>query len=132
MTKSLGGGGIYSLNTKVSHAWRSGFGMMKLEIGPSASGTTVQIGKGNRAQLTLPETRTAGYSWKIASSASPVVAVEDDGFTPASGVGGTGSHRWTLKALQPGKATVEMAYGRSWEAESEAKQRFSVTIEVSA
>ena len=104
--------------------------MTKLEIGPAASGTAVQISKGSQAQLTLPETRTAGYSWKIVSADSPVFSVEDAGFTRANAVGGTGSHRWTLKALQPGKATLEMAYGRSWETGSEAKQRFSVTIEV--
>jgi predicted secreted protein len=105
--------------------------MTKLEVGPSASGTTVQIAKGSQAELTLPETRTAGYSWKIVSADSRVFSVEDAGFTRASAVGGTGSHRWMLKALQPGRAMLEMAYGRSWEAGSEAKQRFSVTIEVS-
>jgi predicted secreted protein len=105
--------------------------MTKLDIGPSAAGTTVRIGKGNEAQLTLPETRTAGYSWRVVSAESPVVAVEDAGFTKASAVGGTGSHRWTLKALQAGRATLEMACGRSWESAAEAKQRFTVTVEVS-
>jgi predicted secreted protein len=105
--------------------------MTKLEIGPSASGTTVRLAKGSQAQLTLPETRTAGYSWKIVSSGSPEVSVEDAGFTRASAVGGTGAHRWTLKALEAGTAKLEMAYGRSWEAESEAKQRFAVTVVVS-
>ncbi len=104
--------------------------MAKLEIGTAAAGTTVRLTTGNEAQLTLAETRTAGYSWRIVSGESPVFGVEDAGFTPASGVGGTGVHRWTLKAMRPGTATLGMAYGRSWETEAEAKQRFSVTVVV--
>jgi predicted secreted protein len=104
--------------------------MAKLEIGAAASGTTVRLATGNEAQLALPETRTAGFSWRIVSGESPVCSVEDAGFAPASGVGGTGVHRWTLRALQPGTAALEMIYGRSWETAGEAKQRFSVTISV--
>jgi predicted secreted protein len=106
------------------------FAMAKLEIGAAASGTTVRLTRGNEARLTLPETRTAGYSWRIVSAESPVFSVEDAGFVPASGVGGTGVHRWTLKTLRPGRATLEMVYGRSWEAAAEAKQRFAVTVVV--
>jgi inhibitor of cysteine peptidase len=104
--------------------------MAKFEIGAGASGTTVRLTTGDEAQLTLPETRTAGYSWKIAAVESRVFSVEDAGFAPASGVGGTGVHRWTLKALQPGTAVLQMSYGRSWEAAAEAKQRFNVTVMV--
>ena len=104
--------------------------MAKLEIGASASGTTVRIAKGDQVQLTLPETRTAGYSWQAVTEVSPVLAVGDDGFARASAVGGTGTHRWTLSGSQAGSAKVEMVYGRSWEPASAAKQRFTVTIDV--
>jgi inhibitor of cysteine peptidase len=107
-----------------------GFAMAKLEMGAAASGTTARLTTGDEAQLTLPETRTAGYSWRIVSGESPVFGVEDAGFAPASGVGGTGVHRWTLKALRPGTAALEMSYGRSWEVAAEAKQRFAVTVVV--
>jgi inhibitor of cysteine peptidase len=104
--------------------------MTKHEIGLSASDTTVRVAAGTQLRLTLPETRTAGYSWRIVSDGSPILAIEDGGFTSASGVGGAGLHRWTLNAVQNGTATLEMVYGRSWQTPPEAKQRFTLTIEV--
>jgi predicted secreted protein len=104
--------------------------MTKLEMDRSASGTTVRVVAGTQLHVTLPETRTAGYSWRIVSDGSPILAVENSGFTPASGIGGTGSHRWTLNAVGKGTATLEMVYGRSWQTPPEAKERFTLTIEV--
>ena len=106
--------------------------MTKLEIGLSASGTTIQVVAGTQVQLTLPETRSAGYSWRVVSDGSPILAVEDAGFTPARGVGGAGSHRWTVRAMRKGTVTFEMVCGRSWQTPPEAKQRFTLTIEVEA
>jgi predicted secreted protein len=103
-------------------------GMAKLEIGPSASGTTVQVVAGTQLQLTLPETRTAGYSWKVISVESPVFSVADAGFTRADSVGGTGVHRWTVRALQKGRAKLELAYGRSWE--TSGAKKFAVVVVV--
>jgi len=130
MTKSYKGKEFVAL-TQRSQSEGVGEWMAKVEIGPTASGKTVQLAKGSEAQLTLPETRTAGYSWKVVSAALSEFSIEDGGFTPASGVGGTGSHRWILKAQTAGTATLEMFYGRSWDEAANAKQRFRVSIEVS-
>jgi predicted secreted protein len=104
--------------------------MTNLEIGPSASGTAIKVAIGAELHLTLPETRTAGYNWHTVSAESPVFFLKDAGFTPAKGVGGTGVHRWALSAMQKGTATLELVHARSWESPSQAKQRFTVTIEV--
>ena len=104
--------------------------MTKLEMDRSASGTTVRVLAGTQLHVTLPETRTAGYSWRIVSDGSPILAVEDAGFKPAKGVGGTGSHRWMVNAMRKGTVTFEMAYGRSWQTPPEAKESFTLTIEV--
>jgi predicted secreted protein len=90
----------------------------------------MRLAAGDQAHLTLAETRTAGYSWKVVSAESPVFRVEDAGFTRASGVGGTGGHRWTITALKAGSATLELTYGRSWE--SDVGRKFAVTIRVEA
>ncbi len=102
--------------------------MATLHIDESAAGSTVQLAAGERAELSLPETRTGGYKWHVVSPASPVVDVNDDGFEMAAAVGGTGTHRWTITARQAGEATVELVYGRSWE--PEAGKRFQMTIRV--
>lgn len=102
--------------------------MATMQIDQSAEGSTMQLAVGDQAQLTLPETRTAGYSWKLISTESPVFRVEDGGFTRAGGVGGTGLHRWTIVAEKTGSAQLELAYGRSWE--TAAGKKFVMTITV--
>jgi predicted secreted protein len=102
--------------------------MAKVEIGQAASGTSVRVAVGDEMEITLSETRTAGYAWRVASPASALLAVEDLGFARAPGVGGTGTHRWRVTAKQAGSATLELAYGRSWEQASPAK-KFTVAIE---
>ncbi len=103
--------------------------MTKRALDERSSGTTLRLAVGDQLELTLPETRTAGYSWWMVSSSSPVLAVEDEGFTRAAGVGGTGVLRWRLTANQAGSATLELSYGRAWEQSSPAKT-FTLTIEV--
>ncbi len=102
--------------------------MTTVRINQFAAGSTARLARGDQVQLTLPETRTAGYSWKLMSAESPVFSVEDAGFTPVSGVGGTGAHRWILTALQKGSAELELAYGRSWE--KAAGKRFVIVVAV--
>lgn len=100
--------------------------MATVNIDQSAAGSTVQLAMGEQAQLTLPETRTAGYSWKVVSAESPVFSVEDDGFDLAAGVGGSGEHRWRIMSKQAGEAKLELVHGRSWE--PSPGKRFAVTI----
>jgi predicted secreted protein len=99
-----------------------------VQIDQSFTGSTVQLAAGDQAQLTLPETRTAGYSWKVVAAESSVFSLKDTGFEQAGGVGGTGTHRWTITAKKAGSAELELAYGRSWE--TAVGKKFTVTISV--
>lgn len=104
--------------------------MATVKIEQSSAGRAVQLAVGDVAEIILPETRTAGYSWKVVSPQSTVFDMKDEGFTRADGVGGTGTHRWTITASENGSATLELAYGRSWEVNTGKK--FAVTIRVEA
>ena len=103
--------------------------MATIHIDQNASGTTVRLAVGDEAQLVLPEARGGGYKWRVVSPNSTLFDVRDDGFARPSGIGGTGAHKWTITARHAGKASLELAYGRSWE--TEAAKRFCVNIEVS-
>src|ERR1700744_3574448 len=103
--------------------------MPTINIDKSATGTTLQLAVGDRVQITLPESRTAGFRWQAAPASSPVYAVADEGFQAAPGIGGTGTHRWTLTARSKGSDTFEISYGRSWGTSSSAEP-FRVTISV--
>ena len=100
-----------------------------IAIDKTASGSSVKVSVGDQLQVSLPESPTSGFRWRVAAGSSPVYGVRDDGFTPAKALGGAGTHRWTLTALKPGTATFEMGYGRSWES-SPAAQKFTLTIVV--
>jgi len=100
--------------------------MATVQIDQSAAGSTLQLAVGDHARLALPEARTAGYIWKVMSEESPVFALEDAGFQKAPGVGGTGTHRWTIAAERAGSAELKLAYGRSWE--TAAGKSFAITI----
>lgn len=104
--------------------------MATMKLDQASAGRTVHLAAGDAAELTLPETRTAGYSWKVISQESSAFGVEDQGFTRADSVGGTGVHRWTITPLKKGSAQLELAYCRSWE--SDAGKKFGVTISVGA
>lgn len=99
------------------------------EVDQTASDSEVALNIGDQLQITLPETRTAGYQWQVTSPATPIYSIQDNGFTPARGVGGTGSHRWTLTARRTGSAAFAMDYGRPWGSASPAQQ-FKLTITV--
>ncbi len=100
-----------------------------IEVDAGASGSTVSMSPGDKLRLTLAETRTAGFRWQVVSPASTVFEISDDGFLPASGVGGAGLHRWTVTARAAGSASLEMEHVRSWGA-SVAAQRFSLSLDV--
>jgi predicted secreted protein len=102
--------------------------MATVKIDESSAGSTVQLAIGDQAQLILPETRTAGFSWKVVSKQSPAFRLQDGGFSRAGGVGGSGVHRWTITGMETGSAALELAYGRSWE--SGVGKRFAITISV--
>lgn len=102
--------------------------MATVQINQSRAGSTVRLAVVDQAELTLPETRTAGYSWKVVSAESPVFSVKDEGFARVGGVGGTGVHRWMIAATKKGLAELELAYGRSWE--TAAGKNFVIVVAV--
>ena len=102
-----------------------------MAIDQSANNTTLHVSVGDELKLSLPETRTAGFTWQIVSPENDVLRVRDEGFERAPQVGGTGVHRWSVTGVRAGSAALEMAYARSWEL-ADAKQRFKVRIEIAA
>ena len=60
----------------------------------------------------------------------PSVTVGSDDFEPASseGAGAGGVRRFTFHVKSPGKTTLRLAYGRSWETDKDAARRFELTV----
>ncbi len=87
---------------------------------------------GASALFTLAENPSTGYSWRVdagASSGLDILAISDGGHAAgASKPGAPGTHRWTIRALKDGTATVVFAYQRPWEPAAVETTRLTVKI----
>jgi inhibitor of cysteine peptidase len=104
-----------------------------MPAGVSADDLKLTVGGG--ASIKLSETPSTGYSWLVdpAQSANPdIVRVEDEGFLRGGGSapmpGAPGVHKWSIKALAPGQATIDFVYKRPWENEPVRTHRVNVLV----
>lgn len=104
-------------------------------------GKTIDLQVDQSATITLEGNPTTGYEWSVASFDNPgILKIVLGGlYTPHSltydsqrppdiPVGSGGTYSWTYQAAQAGKATVSLAYARSWETDTPAAKTFDVTF----
>jgi inhibitor of cysteine peptidase len=114
---------------------------MKLEkdkkvITPKGNGQAFEITVGETFQVSLPENPTTGYRWIVYGSGMPFVSLDkEDYVTPENDparpiLGGGGTKILTLKAAKPGETELSLRLRRSWEAESEFADSFSIKLKI--
>lgn len=87
-----------------------------MRVDETANGKEVELSPGEEFQIVLPETRTAGYRWKLKGAAEPACTLIEESAQSSSGaVGGSGARAWRMRAPDSGGCAVELEYGRSWE-----------------
>lgn len=97
----------------------------------SANGSQIEAKVGNNFEISLPETRTAGYRWVMKDRAEPACHLLEDVAQPnTSGVGGTGHHLWRFRAAAPGTGKIEFHYLRAWEDSEKPARTFVLTVRV--
>jgi inhibitor of cysteine peptidase len=103
-----------------------------LTIDESFDGKTIPLAVGDQLEVRLKENPTTGSRWRIAADGAPACEREGDSFVAAgTRPGQEGVHVWRLRAARPGRARIELAYGRSWESGGAPARSFAVTVEVS-
>lgn len=86
------------------------------------NGRELEIPVGETVELALPETSGTGFKWSFASRGDPVLKLEKDEYSgAATAPGADRTRRLRLTAINPGNATVELNYGRSWEKRAPAR-----------
>jgi inhibitor of cysteine peptidase len=94
------------------------FGALSLGAVAQAA-DAIRLAPGAATVVQFPENPSTGYSWRIdedASAGLDHVEIVDGGHTRgASMPGAPGTHRWTIRAVSPGQATVVFDYQRPWE-----------------
>ena len=67
-------------------------------------------------EISLPETRTAGYHWVIREKGESVLELFSETTIPNAGaVGGSGHHIWSFRATSSGEIRLAFKYSRPWE-----------------
>jgi predicted secreted protein len=95
-------------------------------------GASISLRCGEMFEIRLSENPTAGFRWQVDDWDRAVLDIRRDEFRPpgTSEHGAGGEHRWEFAALAPGKISLRLAYGRSWESGSPART-FSLNVSVS-
>jgi len=95
-------------------------------------GASVSLRSGETLEICLSENPTAGYRWQADDWDRSVLDMRRDEFHPpgTSEHGAGGEHLWEFAARAPGKTSLRLAYGRSWESGPPAR-RFSLDVSVS-
>ena len=102
-----------------------------MQFDETANGSNVEISPGEEFEVSLNETRTAGYRWTLKSSVEPSCVLVGESFQPASGqTGGSGTHVWRFRTAAPGNCSLTLEYGRSWESTSEPARTFGMRVRV--
>jgi inhibitor of cysteine peptidase len=96
------------------------------------SAEPLRLSSGRSSVIELPENITTGFSWRIdrdASEGLDLLAITDGGHKRGENrPGASGTHRWTLRALNPGRATIQFDYRRPWEPAPVETRRIDVEI----
>jgi predicted secreted protein len=92
-------------------------------------GHEIQISAGQTFEISLTETRTAGFRWIITSGGEPVCRVVKDSFDNSSTTPGkSGIHQWHFVVDTPGTATIEIVYRRQWQDKSPPARTYTLKI----
>jgi len=97
----------------------------------TANASEVEIGVGEEFEISLAETRTAGYRWSLKSGEESVCSLLTESAQPTTGaVGGSGRRLWRFRAAATGICFLEFEYRRSWETSSEPARTFALKVRV--
>lgn len=102
-----------------------------MQYDQTANDSQIELARNDEFEISLPETRTAGYRWIFLSQGSPACQLLDETFSAdASRLGGTGAHRWRFRAVAAGTGEIELQYVRSWEHPTKPERTFTLQVRV--
>jgi predicted secreted protein len=96
----------------------------------TANGREVSLARGETFELRLAERPTTGFRWRLVTDGAPTCSLVSDSYNAPKSVvpGRAGHHSWIFRIDHPGRATVELAACRSWEAGAPPAKVFRITV----
>ena len=106
-----------------------------ISVDASHNGKEIEVPVGQSLIINLESNPSTGFGWTLMDITDQIVLNEtsnkfvspEQSDPPKVGVSGT--EVWQFRALKPGKSTVTMGYGRSWESVAPA-ETFILTVNV--
>ena len=88
-----------------------------LEINESSAGKSISLQTGQRLRITLAETLSTGYQWKLSDVCPTQLEKESDTATApqVETPGSPGSHAWVFRARHAGRCDLQFQSARPWE-----------------
>lgn len=96
-----------------------------------SDGHEIVAKRNEQFEVSLSETRTAGYHWVITERDEPILELLSEKTVPNAGaVGGSGHHIWSFRAASPGETRLTFEYSRPWEKSVKPARTFRLKIRV--
>lgn len=96
-----------------------------------SNGQEVVAKRNEELEISLSETRTAGYHWVITAKGEPVLELLSETTIPNAGaVGGSGHHICRFRATSPGETWLKFEYARPWEKSEKPARTFTLKVRV--
>jgi predicted secreted protein len=96
-----------------------------------SNGQEIVAERNEEFEISLSETRTAGYHWVVAEKGESILELLSETAIPSSGaVGGSGHRIWRFRTTSPGEARLTFEYGRPWETSVKPTRTFTLKVRV--
>ena len=105
----------------------------RMEVGPEADGTTVQLARGQQLDVELPSNPSTGFNWFVSGSLPSQLTSVTDSYE-ATGepnvVGSGGTRVLSYSASSSGTGTLKLDYDRPFEKGVPPAKTFTLTVTV--
>jgi len=113
--------------------------MSTVELSQSDNGKLIELQRGQKLSIRLPENPTTGYRWEIDSTnvglyetTKAIITLETNSFAPASssGIGSGGERTFVFQAANVGTTQLQLKIWQPWEGEDSIINRYNLTVKV--
>jgi inhibitor of cysteine peptidase len=103
-----------------------------LTVTEADAGGNFEVEEGETIIVELDSNPTTGYEWAVDELSPAVLTYTGSEYEPEDDdvVGGGGIQRLSFQAANPGRATLELKYWRSWEGDRSVDRSYEVTVDV--
>ena len=96
------------------------------------NGALVQVPRGSKVTIELPESPTTGHQWTIANIDEVFLVPEGDAFLTGKqmGLGAVGIRKFFFRAKGTGYTSLSLIHKRAWQPDAEPTGTFKLAVRI--